>query len=141
MSVREEIAEDLVRVIRDIDRPRIGFVSRDPTVVNELANSQYPCVLVTLGREERLDETMKPSKTRSGRLEITINGYTQSVNIDQSRNALIEAIEDKLELDRTRNSNAKNSRLLSIEIIETAPPYGAFTMTYEVFYTYTRGNS
>lgn len=141
MSVREEIATDLVAVLKDIDRPRIGFVSRDPTVVNELANSQFPCILVTLGREDRVDETMKPSKTRSGRLEITINGYTQSVNIDQSRNALIEAIEDKLEEDRTRNGMAKNSKLLNIEIIETAPPFGAFTMTYEVFYTYTRGNS
>jgi len=141
MSIREEIAEDLVAVLKDIDRPRIGFVTRDPIVITELAQSQYPCILVTFGREDRVDETMRPSKTRSGRLEITINGYVQAVNIDTARNALIEAIEDKLEVDRKRNAQAKNSKLLNIELIETQPPYGAFTMTYEVFYTYERGNS
>lgn len=141
MSVRDEIAEDLVSVLRDIDRPRIGFVTRDPTVVTELANSQFPCVLINITREDRVDQSMRPSRTRSGRLEIVITGYTQSTTIDQSRNALIEAIEDRLEQDRTRNSMAKNSTLLSIDLIETAAPYGAFAMTYEVFYTYTRGNS
>lgn len=141
MSVREEIALDLVAVLKDIDHPRIGFVSRDPTDVNELANSQFPCILVTLGREDRLDETMRNTMTRSGTLEITINGYVQSTQIDSARNALIEAIEDRLEVDRKRNTYAKNSKLLNIEIIETKPPFGAFTMTYQVFYTYTRGNS
>lgn len=141
MSIREEIAQDLVAVLRDIDSPRIGFVTRDPVVIGELANSQYPCITVTIGREERLDATMRPSRTRTGRMEITITGYVQAVNIDSARNALIEAIEDQLEGDRTRNTQAKNARLLSIEVVETQAPLGVVSMVYEVFYTYTRGES
>lgn len=141
MSVRESISEDIVSVLQDIDSPRVGFVSRDPVVVTELANSQFPCILLSIDREERLDQSMQPSTTRSGRLLVIIRGYVQSTRIDSARNALIEAIEDRLEEDRKRNGLALNSRLLDIELIETAPPYGIFTMTYEVFYTYTRGDS
>lgn len=141
MSYRNEIADDIVTVLRDIKNPRIGLVSRDPVVVQELANSQFPCILIELARESREDLTMGNSNTRSGTLEVVINGYTQGVNIDEQRNSLIEAIEDQLEGNRRRNTYAKNSRITSIELQPSVPPFGVFTMTYEVFYTYTRGNS
>lgn len=141
MSYRNEIVKDIVSVLKDIDNPRIGFVTRDPTVVAELANSQFPCIIVELSRENRLDETMQNSKTRSGTMDITITGYVQGVNVDEQRNSLIEAIEDKLELNRKRNTYAKNSRILSIELQPSTPPFGVFVMSYEVFYTYSRGDS
>ena len=141
MSYRNEIAKDIVSVLKDIDNPRIGFVTRDPTVVAELANSQFPCIIVELSRENRLDETMQNSKTRSGTMDITITGYVQGVNVDEQRNSLIEAIEDKLEQNRKRNTYAKNSRILSIELQPSTPPFGVFVMSYEVFYTYSRGDS
>jgi len=141
MSYRNEIVKDIVSVLKDIDNPRIGFVTRDPTVVAELANSQFPCIIVELSRENRLDETMQNSKTRSGTMDITITGYVQGVNVDEQRNSLIEAIEDKLEQNRKRNTYAKNSRILSIELQPSTPPFGVFVMSYEVFYTYSRGDS
>ena len=141
MSVRNEIALDIVAQLRDIDDPRIGFVTRDPSVPAELANSQFPCITVELLRETRLDESMRPSRTRSGTLEIAITGYVQGVEIDQRRNTLIEAIEDRLEQDRKRDNYSKNARITGIELQPTIPPYGQFVMSYEVFYTYTRGES
>ena len=141
MSYRNEIAENIVAVLKDIEAPRVGLVTRDPTIVQELANSQFPCIIVELARESREDLTMGTSNTRAGTLEVAINGYVQGVNIDHLRNNLIEAIEDKLEENRRRNTYAKNSKITSIELQPTVPPFGAFVMTLEVFYTYSRGDS
>lgn len=141
MSIRNEIAADIVQQLRDIDDPRIGFVTRDPIIVAELANSQFPCITVELLRETREDASMRQSRSRMGTLEVAITGYVQGVEIDQRRNALIEAIEDRLEEDRKRDGYSKNARVTGIELLPTTPPFGAFVISYLVYYTYTRGES
>jgi hypothetical protein len=63
-------------------------------------------------------------------------------NIDTQKNKLIEAIEEKLEEDRKRNSLAMNSFVSNITSDDTqAYPLGKVDITYTVQYKYTRGTN
>ena len=55
---------------------------------------------------------------------------------------IIEAIEEKLETDRTRGGYAQLTELISVgDIQETGYPTIRQTMTVNVQYTYSRGNT
>ena len=63
-------------------------------------------------------------------------------NIDTQKNKMVEAIEEKLEEDRKRNSLAMNSFVSNIASDDTALyPLGRVDITYTVQYKYTRGTN
>ena len=65
---------------------------------------------------------------------------TVNNSIDTQRNTLIEAISEKLEEDRTRNSKALNSFVTEVTVDDgTVFPIGRIDITFRVLYKYTRG--
>ena len=77
------------------------------------------------------------AKTRIATLEFGVTGYvkTNEDNIDTARNNLASAIETELESDITRNSNALDTEVISLETdAGTLFPYGAVLMTIRVIY-------
>ena len=138
MSVREDIASNIVTVIDAISSPDIRKVSRQPFPLEELSQQQYPAVLVQTIEETKEDSELgSGAKTRINVLEFGITGYvkTNDDNIDTARNDLASAIETALEADVTRNSNALDTEVLSIETdAGTLFPYGAILMTIRVMY-------
>ena len=65
---------------------------------------------------------------------------TVNNSIDTQRNDLIEAISEKLEEDRTRNSKALNSFVTEVAVDDgTVYPLGRIDITFRVLYKYTRG--
>lgn len=138
MSVRENIASNIVTVIDAISSPDVKKVSRQPFPLDELSQQQYPAVLVQTIEETKEDSELGSSaKTRINILEFGITGYvkTNEDNIDTARNNLASAIETALETDITRSGNALDTEVISIETdAGTLFPYGAILMTVRVMY-------
>lgn len=138
MSKREDIANDLVSTISGISSPEIKKVTRQPFELDELAQQQYPAVLVQTIEETKEDQELgSGAKTRICTLEFGITGYIKGSesNIDTARNELMTAIETELESDITRNNKALDTEIISVETdAGSLFPYGAILMTVRVIY-------
>jgi len=145
MSNREDIANNIVIVLKDMAPPRPTLVTREPFDVNKLAITQFPALLITTGNETRVDNAMGGG--RRGIIEVNIRGFVRSdgreghiQTVDQKRNELIERIEETLNSDRTREltaAKACNTLVRSVEILDRTTPLGEFLMIAEVHYSFT----
>ena len=138
MSKREDIASHIVTTILAISSPSIKKCTRQPFPLEELAESQYPAVLVQTQEETKEDQELGDgAKTRVATLEFLITGYVKGVesNIDTARNTLASAIETQLESDITRSNKALDTEVISLETdAGTLFPYGAISMVVRVIY-------
>ena len=138
MSKREDIASHIVSTILTISSPSIKKCTRQPFPLEELAESQYPAVLVQTQEETKEDQEIGDgAKTRIATLEFLITGYVKGAesNIDTARNNLASAIETQLESDITRNNKALDTEVISLETdAGTLFPYGAISMVVRVIY-------
>lgn len=143
MSVREDIASNLVTTVQAVSSPTIKKVSRQPFPLDELSQQQYPAVLIQTIEETKEDQELGSSaRTRIAILEFGITGYvkTNEDNIDTARNNLASAIETQLESDITRGGNALDTEVVSIETdAGSLFPYGAVLMTVRVTYEHQSG--
>ena len=138
MSKREDIASHIVTTILAISSPSVKKCTRQPFPLEELAESQYPAVLVQTQEETKEDQELGDgAKTRIATLEFLITGYVKGAesNIDTARNNLASAIETQLESDITRNNKALDTEVVSLETdAGTLFPYGAISMVVRVVY-------
>ena len=141
-SKRELIAKNIEFELKQIDDPKPIFVTREPIQVSELSDKQFPCVVIRTAGEAREDITMSTSTNRrSGTITYELECFTRKLPVDTSMNEFAEAIEEKLSTDRTRDGNCKLAQMISMEVdTDTVTPYGRFTMTYEAFYDYLKGD-
>jgi hypothetical protein len=144
MSVRESIAANIITTLKDVIAPvRISYATREPFQFDKLSNAQYPAVLVRTADENREDSTIGGS---IGKRIATINYelvcFVKAGIIDQARNNIIEAIEEGLDVDRTRGGFAKDTQITQVEIDEgSIDPIGGVILTVRVMYEYTRGTT
>ena len=143
MSVRENIASHITSTISNISAITIKKVTRQPFPLEELSEQQFPAVLVQTQEEIKEDaELGSGGKTRLNNLEFLISGFvkTNETNIDTARNQLLEVIEEALEVDITRNGNALDTEVVSIETdAGTLFPYGGISMIVKVMYEHQSG--
>ena len=143
MSVRENIASNLLTVISNISSPDIIKATRQPFLLDELSDKQYPAVIVQTSEENRDDSELgSGAKTRHGTIDFVILGFVKGAedNIDTARNALITAIETAIETDITRNGNALDSEVVQVETDEGSLfPVGGIRMTIRCMYEYQSG--
>ena len=143
MSVRENIASNLLSVISAISSPDIIKATRQPFLLDELSDKQYPAVIVNTSEENRDDSELgSGARTRHGTIDFVILGFVKGAegNIDTKRNELITAIETALETDITRNGNALDSEVIQVETDEGSLfPVGGIRMTIRCMYEYQAG--
>ena len=144
MSVRENIASNLLTVIGNISSPiTIKKATRQPFPIDELSEQQYPAVIVQTSEENRDDSELgSGAKTRHGTIDFVISGFVKGAeaNIDTKRNELITAIETAVETDITRNSNALDTQVIQVETDEGSLfPVGGIRMTIRCMYEYQAG--
>ncbi len=143
MSVREDIASNLLTVISNISSPAIKKATRQPFLLDELSEQQYPAVIIQTSEENRDDSELgSGAKTRHGTIDFVILGFVKGAeaNIDTARNALITAIETVIETDITRNGNALDSEVVQVETDEGSLfPIGGIKMTIRCMYQYQSG--
>ncbi len=148
MSTRENIIKDIVLKLEEINTVKMGAVTREPMFRSQeefygLARTNFPHVIVTAGNESREDLTMGGSSIiREGIMTVEIVSFVKANDktIGTTINELIEAIEEKLDEDRTRDDNAKNTQVREVIMGDNLEhPYGTFTLSVEVNYIYKRG--
>ena len=143
MSIREDIASNLLTVISNISSPDIKKATRQPFLLDELSMQQYPAVIVQTSEENREDSELgSGAKTRHGTIDFVILGFVKGAedNIDTARNALITAIESAIEADITRNGKALDSEVVQVETDEGSLfPVGGIKMTIRCMYEYQSG--
>jgi len=141
MSLREDFANNIVTVLKNMTDPQPVFVTREPFDVEKLAITQFPAILVVTGNEEREDYAMP---VRQGQILYTIRGFVRGgAELDRQKNDLIERIEEALEADRYRGKSVKNinTQVTTVEVIDRIPPLGEIAMTVQVRYLYTKGTT
>ena len=143
-SRRELIVRNIVDSLQNQQQVRLGTVSRDPGLdILELANTAFPAVIVNSGDEVRESITQGgPVQLREARIGVVIQVWTntRSPQADSIRNDLVDWIERLLDADLTRGGVALDTQLITVEVGGDTPPYNSMTMTFEVKYTYTKGN-
>ena len=143
MSVRENIASNLLTVIAAISSPDVKKATRQPFLLDELSEQQYPAVIVQTSEENRDDSELgSGAKTRIGTIDFVILGFVKGAesNIDTARNQLITAIETSLETDITRSGNALDTEVIQVETDEGSLfPVGGIRMTIRCMYEYQAG--
>jgi hypothetical protein len=143
MSVRENVAANLVTQLKAITAPVIKKVTREPFDFDKLSNAQFPAILVRTANETREDASLGGSATsRQATIEYELVCFVKHKNIDTARNQLIEAIDERLDIDRTRGGHAIDTQVISVEVDDgTIDPIGGVIVTVQVEYFYTRGNA
>ena len=143
MSVRENIASNLLSVISAISSLTIKKATRQPFILDELSEQQYPAVIVQTSEENRDDSELgSGAKTRHGTIDFVVLGFVKGAeaNIDTKRNELITAIETALETDITRSGNALDTEVVQVETDEGSLfPVGGIRMTIRCMYEYQAG--
>ena len=143
MSVRENIASNLLSVISAISSPDIIKATRQPFLLDELSEQQYPAVIVQTSEENRDDSELGTgARTRHGTIDFVVLGFVKGAeaNIDTKRNELITAIETALESDITRSGNALDTEVVQVETDEGSLfPVGGIRMTIRCMYEYQSG--
>lgn len=141
MSLREDFAKDIVDVLKNMNDPRPGLVTREPFDVEKLAITQFPAILVSSGDEERLDYSM--GVTRQGNIFYLIRAFVRGNEIDRLRNDICERIEETLDADRTRGTTTKSmtTQVTRVQVIDRLSPLGEINMTVQVRYKYTKGTT
>lgn len=142
-NLREQIAGNIITVLKNMEDPTPVLVTREPFQVQELAITQFPALLITAEREERTTITMGTPGTgrRQGSIEFRIQGFVRGTELDRKRNDLIERIEEALDSDRYRTLSAEgviDSQITVIEVIERQPPLAEIAMIFQVRYNYLR---
>ena len=145
MSLRQQIIEQIETAIREVEEPRVSFVTREPFNVLEIAITQFPAVLITFIEENRETITMGPTTfgRRQGEILVGVRCYVRGNELDTKRNELLEAIEEQLERDRNLNLKAQgvtDCQVTRIEVIDRLPPLAEFLIEVTVRYNYLRGS-
>ena len=143
MSYREQIAEDIVKVLKNVRDLQPAFVTREPFEADKLAITQFPAILVATGTETRETVSMGPSGLRRGTIEYNVRCFVRGNEIDKKRNELIELVEEELDRDRDRliSGVVIDTQITSIEVVDRLPPLGEVIVTVAVGYQFTRGTS
>jgi hypothetical protein len=143
MSVRENIANNLVTALKAITTPKVKKVTREPFDFDKLSNAQFPAILVRTANETREDASMGGSATsRHGTIDYELICFVKHKNIDTARNQIAEAIDEKLDTDRTRGGHAIDTQVISVEVDDgTIDPIGGVIVTVQILYSYTRGDA
>tara|TARA_R110001599_G_scaffold34447_1_gene110152 strand:+ start:2420 stop:2857 length:438 start_codon:yes stop_codon:yes gene_type:complete len=142
-SKRKAILEDIVTQLKSISSPKIGKVSTKPEDFARLARTAFPFVQVEITDETKEDIAIEwRLATMTVDITVHLDGKSKTEQVQQQLADIIEVIEEKLEVDRSRGKQAQLTELLSVgDIQETGYPTVSQTMSVGVQYTYIRGNT
>jgi hypothetical protein len=139
VSLRNDIADNIVKTLKELSDPRPVLVTREPFDVEKLAITQFPAIMINSGNEEREDYDFN---FRSGTINYTIRGFVRgATELDRQKNDLIEAISEALEADRRRGTGNPGivTLISNIEVIDRLPPLAEVNITVQVRYRYRKG--
>jgi len=140
MSIREEVINNIVDVLKDMNDPKPILVSREPFDVEKLAITQFPALLVQSGQETRADTSMRG---RTGVINYSVRAFVRGTELDKKKNEIVERIEETLDTDRKRDTGnfSMRTQVTTISPVDRLAPLGEVVLTVVVEYKYTRGTT
>jgi hypothetical protein len=125
VSIREDIANNIVDVLKDMSDPKPILVTREYFEVEKLAITQFPAIYIQTLNETRTDVTMKTNR-RQGILTLLLRVFVRGVELDRLRNDIIERIEETIDTDRRRDTanTTMISQVRAIRVIPRLAPLG-----------------
>ena len=142
MSIREDIAKNIVDVLKDMSDPKPVLVTREYFEVEKLAITQFPAIYIQTLNETRTDVTMKTNR-RQGFLTLLLRVFVRGVELDRLRNDIVERIEETLDSVRRRDTGNTTmiTQVRQIRVISRLAPLGELEIEVEVRYTYLKGTT
>ena len=142
MSIREDIAKNIVDVLKDMSDPKPVLVTREFFEVEKLAITQFPAIYIQTLNETRTDVSMKTNR-RQGFLTLLLRVFVRGVELDRLRNDIVERIEETIDTDRRRDTGNTTmvSQVRQIRVISRLAPLGELEIEVEVRYTYLKGTT
>tara|TARA_B100001057_G_C22742128_1_gene908204 strand:+ start:274 stop:708 length:435 start_codon:yes stop_codon:yes gene_type:complete len=142
-SVRKDIINNVITQLKAITSPRIGKVSEKPGDFARLARTAYPFVQVNVESENKEDIAMEwRLSTLELGITVHIEGKSKTEKAEEQLSDIIEAIEEKLEADRKRDSKAQTTEILEVgEMVVSSYPTLSQRILVGIQYTYSRGNT
>ena len=141
MSIRNDIAANIVEVLSDTNDPKPIYVTRESIDLDNLARAQFPAIVVRTSDESRSELTMLGNLgSRFSTMSVVCECYVTGTNIDHQRNEIAERVEEALVVDLTRGGVAKNTKLVELTVDQDIDKrFGLMSLNFEVEYIYTRG--
>jgi hypothetical protein len=142
VSIREDIAKNIVDVLKDMSDPKPVLVTREFFEVEKLAITQFPAIYIQTLNETRTDVTMSTNR-RQGFLTLLLRVFVRGVELDRLRNDIVERIEETLDTDRRRDTanTTMVTQVRQIRVIPRLAPLGEVEIDLEVRYTYLKGTT
>ena len=136
MSKREDIVARMTELLVNQRNVKLGTVSRDPVILEELARTAFPAVIVESTNENR--ERVAFGGFRECAMEVSVLMYVNGKERDLQRNTVAEAIEQTIEGDAVLNTLTRDIFLQRIEAVELgeASPYASMRLVFQVDYCY-----
>ena len=135
MSARENIVQQIYTLLKEQRSVRLGVVSRDPIIPEELPRTGFPAVNIESSDEDReyLAGNIVES-TMDVEMIITVNGKER----DTQRNVVAQSLEQTIVSDTTLSGLVSDIRVSRIENVQNgeAAPYASMRVVYEVKYCY-----
>ena len=143
MSKREQSLNNFIETIQSITTPKIGKVSDKPVDFSKLARTAFPFVSINIDSEDREDITMQHRLcTMYVGVTTHIQAASKGVEANSQLNVIMEAIEEAVEVDRTRGGVALLTELREVEPMEESNfPIVSMKHTYVIQYYHNRGNT
>lgn len=140
---RKAILDDVVAKLKTITSPRLGKISTKPEDFARLARTAFPFIQVEITDETKEDIAREwRLATMTVSITVHLDGKSKTEKVQQQLSDIVEAIEEKLEADRTRDGKAQITELLEVgDIQETGYPTVSQTMSVGIQYTYNKGNT
>ena len=141
MSIRNDIAENIVETLTDTNDPKPIYVTRESIDLENLSRAQFPSIVVRTSDEVRSELTMLGnSGSRFSTMNVVCECYVTGTNIDHQRNEVAERVEEALVADLTRGGVAKNTKLVELTVDQDIDKrFGLISLTFDIEYIYTRG--
>ncbi len=116
---RKAILDDVVDKLKSITSPRLGKVSTKPEDFARLARTAFPFVQVEITDESK-EDIAREWRLATMTVDITVHldGKSKTEKVQQQLSDIVEAIEEKLEADRTRGGKAQLTELLEVGDIQ-----------------------
>lgn len=133
---REAIVAEIYALLKEQKSVKLGRVSRDPVVPEELPKTGFPAAYIETTDEDIEDIAAGGLRQASMLCEIVL--FVSGSDRDKQRNIAVSAIEQTLMADRTLDGKCKDIALTRIEtlFVGESAPYASFRLTFTVDYCY-----
>lgn len=133
---REDIVAEIYARLQKQKSVKLGKISRDPIVPEELPKTGFPAAYIETTDEDILDTAF--GGLREAAMLCNVVLFVSGANRDKQRNVAVSAIERTLMADRTLDGKCRDIALTRIETISIgeAAPYASFRLVFTVQYCY-----